>query len=170
MRRRSDAQSGMSGTGLVALVFAATLTVVIIATGIPSFLASREPGPPPTTTAQLKAHEAAVISALRSIHRAEAAYSITNGGTYGTFLDMGAANLLDQTWTDTPVRNGYRFTLTTGTNGSGYCVTAERTSDGVGDNSYSMSHQGAIYHLSGDTAPACDADTGLISTGTALGS
>ena len=160
----------MSGTGLVALVFAATITVVIIATGIPSCLASREPGQPATTTAQLKAHEAAVISALRSIHRAEAAYSIINGGTYGTFLDMGAANLLDQTWTDTPVRNGYRFTLTTGTNGRGYCVTAERTSDGVGDNSYSMPHQGAIYYLSGDTAPPCDADTGLISTGTALGS
>src|SRR5688572_9372302 len=170
MRRSSDAQSGMSGTGLVALVFAATLTVIIIATGIPSFLASREPGQPAITTAQLKANEAAVIAALRKIHSAEAAYSITNGGTYGTFLDMGAANLLDQTWTDTPVRNGYRFTLTTGTNGRGYCVTAERTSDSVGDDSYAMSHHGAIYHLSGDSAPPCNPDTGLISTGTALGS
>ena len=159
----------MSGTGLVAVVFAATITVVILATGIPSFLASREPGQPAATTAKLKANEAGVITALRTISRAEAAYSITNGGTYGTFLDMGAANLLDQTWTDTPVRNGYRFTLTTGTNGLGYCVSAERTSDSVGDNAYSMSNQGVIYYILGDTAPPCNADTGLISIGTALG-
>jgi len=155
----------MSGTGLVVLVLVVTITLVILARSIPSYLASREPGQPATTTAQLKANEAAVISALRSINRAEAAYLIANGGTYGTFLDLEGANLLDQTWTDTPVRNGYRFTLTTGT--KGYCVTAERTSN-VGIYSYSMSHQGAIYYLPGDTAPPCDPDTGLISLGTAL--
>jgi hypothetical protein len=84
----------MSGTGLVVLVLVVTITLVILARSIPSYLASREPGQPATTTAQLKANEAAVISALRSINRAEAAYLIANGGTYGTFLDLEGANLL----------------------------------------------------------------------------
>jgi hypothetical protein len=152
------------------MVIVATFVVVIIATTIPSFLASREPGQRPAIAAQLRANEAGVIMALRSVHSAEATYSLTNTGTYGTFAEMRAANLLDPTWTDMPVRNGYRFTLTTGANGLGYCVMADRTSDSVGDDSYSISHQGVIYQISGNKAPTCDANTGLISTGTALGS
>jgi len=170
MRPARDAQSGMSATGLLVLVIVATFVVVIIAATIPSFLASREPGQRPAIAAHLKANEAGVIAALRRIHSAEATYSLTNAGTYGTFVEMSAANILDTTWTDTPVKNGYGFTLTTGSKGLGYCVTAERTSDSVGDDSYSMSQQGVIFYLAGDTAPTCDADTGLISTGAALGS
>jgi hypothetical protein len=151
------------------MVIIAALGVFIVATSIPSFLASREAGQRVTTTAQLKANEAGVIAALRKIYSAEAASSITNTGNYGTFGDLSAATLLDATWTGTPTKNGYNFRLTPGPNGLGYCVTAERTSGSTGDNSYALSNQGTIYQLAGDAAPTCDPDTGLISTGTVLG-
>src|SRR5205085_145496 len=90
-------QSGASATGVLATIVLVTIVALIFATNIPSFLTSHDPGQPSLASAESRANETAVIMSLRRIHSAEVTYSLTNGGAYGTLLDLKAANLLDST-------------------------------------------------------------------------
>jgi len=168
MRNWFEMQSGASNGSLLVVLVAAIIVVFIGAWAIPSFLPSMTSRSLEVKSVQAKANEASVVSALRVISRAESTYSLTNGRGYGTFDELGAASLLDSTWTGTPVRNGYRFTLVTGSSGRGFCVTAEVIFGSSGENSYAISNRGVIYQLPGDDAPSCDPNSGFISTGTVL--
>jgi hypothetical protein len=163
----------MSSASLLIVVIVATVTVVIIATAIPSFL--RSPGTtdgsggPPAVTAKLKAGEAGVLSALRVITEAENAYALTGQGGYATYSDLRAGGLIDSAFSDAGTRGGYRYRVSVGASRSSYCITATRLSRDDGDLAYTVSQQGAIYQTAGDSAPACNADTGQITSGTIIG-
>jgi type IV pilus assembly protein PilA len=147
------------GFSLIELLVVVIIIAIVAAIAIPNLLASRR-----------AANQATAIANLRTISSAQVTYSATAGaGTYGTFANVSTAGLLDPTWTGTPVKNGYTFTLSQGTGNLGYCVTAAPTA-ATGDFAYSISHQNVLYQLAGVTAPTCDATTGLISTGTVVGS
>jgi type IV pilus assembly protein PilA len=147
------------GFSLVELLVVIVIIAIIAAIAIPNLLSSRR-----------SANQASAIANLRTVATAQATYFASGGGTYGTFADVSGANLLDATWTGTPTKSGYEFELILGTGGAGYCSTATRLSSSSGDNSFSVSHQSTVYQLAGDTSPSCDPDTGLMATGTVLGS
>ena len=162
----------MSTTGLLAMLIVVVLGAFIAATSIPSYLSSRQGDQPTATGAKLKANEASVIASLRVLYRAELTYSVGDGlGSYGTLAALGSTGAVDQHWVVASNRSGYQFELILDSPGNkGFCATAERLSDKMGDYAYAVSQQGVTYQLAGDTAPACDPNTGVISTGTVLGS
>jgi len=148
----------------------ATVTVVVMATAIPSFLKSREAGQPAAVTAKLKANEAGVLSAIRILTEAENAYVLGGASeNFATFEQLRSAGMIDSAFTDSGVRGGYRYTVSVGASGHAYCVSATRASREDGDLAYAVSQNAVIYQMAGDHAPACDPDTGLITSGTILG-
>ena len=163
----------MSSASLLVVVIVATVTVVVMASAIPSLLRSARTtegvGEPPAVMLKLKANEAGVLSALRVITEAENDLALTGPGGYATYSDLRAAGAIDSAFTDSGTRGGYRYAVSVGASGRAFCVSATRASREDGDLAYSVSQQGAIYQLAGDHAPACDPETGLITSGTILG-
>lgn len=148
------------GFSLIELLVVVIIIAIIAAIAIPSLLASRR-----------AANASAAVANLRTVVSANATHASLNNGNYGaTFLAINTAGYLDASWTGTPTKNGYLFTyVPSATAGAGYCVTATTTA-ASGDNAYSVSHQGVIYDVATPaTAPSCDEDTGLISTGAPIG-
>ncbi len=150
------------GFSLIELLVVVIIIAIVAAIAIPNLLASRR-----------AANQATAISNLRTISSAQVTYSATAGGGAfaGDFADVSAAaagDLLDDTWTGSPVKNGYTFAITGG--GAAYCVTATRVSASTGDFSYAVSSQNVVYQLAGAVAPTCAAGTGVISTGVPVGS
>ena len=173
MRKLHDRQTGISTTGLLAVLFVAIVAIVIAATSFPSFLVSPNGANQKSATAiQQRADETGAIMALRSIYSAESTYAVSDGqGSYATLSTLSSTALIDQRWAGTGAVNGYQYEVILDSTGNkGFCATAERLSDKMGNYSYAISQQGVIYRLAGDTAPSCDPTTGLISTGTPLGS
>jgi hypothetical protein len=167
-------QRGMSSASLLVVVIVATVTVVVMATAIPSFLRSPKTtdgaGEPTAVTAKLKANEAGVLSAIRVITEAENTYVL--GGSsdrIATLEELRSAGMIDSAFSDAGVRGGYRYTVSVGASGHSYCITATRVSREDGDLAYAVSQYAVIYQTAGDTAPACDPNTGLITSGTILG-
>ena len=158
----------MSTAGLLAAIIVVGIVLIMFTTNIPSLIVSREPGKG-AIAVRTKSNQASVIMALRAVHSAESTYSVSNGGLFGTFSDLRESGTLDRTWTDQPVKSGHSFTLVTTASKLGYCVNAKRSPASSDDESYSMSQQGTIYHISADEAPVCDPNTGVISTGAVLG-
>jgi type IV pilus assembly protein PilA len=142
---------GQKGFSLIEVLLVMIIIGIIAAIAIPSLLESRR-----------TANEATALANLKAIQTAEAAYSLTGTGTFGTFANISGAGLLDSSWTGTPTRNGYQFALTLGGGNSGFCVRANAISIGAGRRSFAVSHKNAIYQMDGQTAPACDASTGAI--------
>lgn len=170
MRRLHYKQSGMSSVSLLIVVIVATVTVVVMATAMPSFLRSQRAGEPAAVTVNVKASEAGVLEALRAIAEAENTFALTNSsGSFASYQQLRSGNLIDSAFNDAGVRAGYRYAVVVGRLGQAYCVTATRASRDDGDLAYTVSQQGAIYQMSGNTAPACNPDTGLITSGTILG-
>ena len=164
----------MSSASLLVVVIVATVTVVVMASAIPSLLRSARStegavDEPPAVTLKLKANEAGVLSALRVITEAENDVALRGPGGYATYSDLRAAGAIDSAFTDSGLRSGYRYAVSVGASGRAYCVSATRASREDGDLAYSVSQQGAIYQLAGDHAPTCDPETGLITSGTILG-
>jgi len=57
--------------------------------------------------------EAATISTLHSIAKAQIAYSVSNGGSYGTFEQLSEGGYLDSRFNSSkPVLYGYALTMT----------------------------------------------------------
>ncbi len=142
---------------------------IIAAFAIPKLVQSNRETKEASAVANTRPNEANAIANIRNVHTAETAF-LNMGGVYGTLAAVSGANLLDNTWTGTPVKNGYQFALTLGASGKSFCLTATATSTDTGSRSFSISHQGVIHQLAGTTAPVCDADTGAISSGSILGS
>src|SRR5687768_3705444 len=127
------------GFSLIELLVVVIIIAIIAAIAIPSLLASRR-----------AANQSSAVANLRTIVSANATHASLNQGRYGaTFAAVSTAGYLDGSWTGSPVKNGYTFAYTaSGTAPAivGYCVTATGTA-ASGDNSYAVSHQGAIYQL-----------------------
>ena len=158
-------KNNQSGFSLIELLVVVIIIAIIAAIAIPSLLASRR-----------AANQASTVQNLRTIVSASATMASLNQGNYSpdfATLSGGTNNYLDDSWTGTPTKNGYTFTYTASAATNpivGYCVAAAATSASSGDFSYAVSHQGVIYQLAGLAAPTCAAATGVISTGTVVGS
>lgn len=93
------------GFTLIELMIVIAIIVVLVAIAIPSFLRSR-----------LQTNEATAVENLRTVGEAEIGYNASHH-IFGDFealtADPGAAGtaLLDATWTQGGVRNGYAFTI-----------------------------------------------------------
>jgi hypothetical protein len=127
-------------------------------------------GEPTAVTAKLKANQAGVLSAIRVISEAENTYVL--GGSsenFATYEQLRSAGMIDSAFSDAGVRGGYRYTVSVGTSGHAYCVTATRVSSDDGDLAYAVSQNAVIYQMAGNHAPTCDPNTGLITSGTILG-
>lgn len=150
------------GFSLIELLVVVIIIAIIAAIAIPSLLASRR-----------AANQSATVANLRTVVSANATHASLAQGNYAlTLAGINTAGYLDASWAAATVtKNGYTYAYTAAAASNpntGYCVTATRASTSSGDNSYSTSHQGAIYQLAGDTAPTCVAGTGVISTGTVI--
>lgn len=149
------------GFSLIELLVVVIIIAIIAAIAIPSLLASRR-----------AANQSAAVANLRTIVSAAATFSSLNQGAYPTsFGDLSGATdqFLDNSWTGVgPIeKNGYQFRFET--NAAGYCVEAQ-ADVGAGTNSFAVSHRGVIYENPRATPPDCNAATGAIAPGTALGS
>lgn len=98
---------GLATAGLVTNIISAALVVpllIIMAIAIPNLLAARR-----------AANEGASIAVMRNIHAAEATYQATTGrGSFGTFDELAAAQLINPELAATGRRYGYKFKLEIG--------------------------------------------------------
>lgn len=147
------------GFSLIELLVVVVIIGIIAAIAIPSMLQSRR-----------TANEATALANLRNLHTAQQTFSTTNSGSFGTFAQLSAATLLDASWTAATVKkNGFTFALAPATPTLTFCATAIPDS-GAGTRAFAVSQQGVLYQNGGTTAPVCDSSTGIISTGTVVGS
>jgi|ERR1043166_2021549 prepilin-type N-terminal cleavage/methylation domain-containing protein len=146
------------GFTLIELLIVVSVVGIVSAIAIPNLLASRK-----------AAHEAQVVSNLRTIASANAVF-YANSGTYAfNLVSLRNAGLIDRTWIGSPTKNGYTYFYYTGNTNQGWCLKAAYGSNlTAGTNSYTVSHLGTIYKLPTGGPPDCDAVTGIISTGSPL--
>ena len=141
--KNTKRQPGFSLTELLMVVI---ILGIIAAFAIPSLVQSRRDTKEASPFANTRPDEASAIANIRNVHTAEAAY-LNIGGAYGTLEAVSGANLLDNTWTGTPTKNGYQFALTLGAGGKSFCVTATPTSTEASSRSFAISHRGVIYSI-----------------------
>ncbi len=112
-----------------------------------------------------KADETAAISALHTISLAQRTYSVSNGGSYGTFEQLVQAGSLDARFnSDQPKVRGYvlAMTVTAKSDGSAegsYSVNADPESSGpqaAGRHLYLDSTSGLIHVNASQPATASD--------------
>ena len=115
-----------------------------------------------------KADETAAISALHSISLAQRNFSVSNGGSYGTFEQLVAAGLLDERFkADKPNVRGYALTMsvtakTEGVPEGSYSVNAdpEGSAPQAGRHLYMDSSSGLIHVNASQPATASDQSLG----------
>lgn len=148
------------GFSLIELLIVVVIIGIIAAIAIPNYLAARR-----------AANESASISALRTLHGANAGYRATvgNGKFAADMAALNSANLIDSTLsgaiTAANAKNGYFYTYDgTGVNNSPsiFSAISEPTvktgSLANGSHQFLMSEQGVIYQsTNATTAPAIDA-------------
>jgi len=93
------------GFSLIELIIVILVISIIAAIAVPNLLSARR-----------NANEAAAISALRTIHQAEATYQISStDGNFGTFVDLQSKGLLHEqlsnATTAANAKSGYIYTL-----------------------------------------------------------
>ena len=111
-----------------------------------------------------RADEAAAILALRAISSAQRNFSISNGGSYGTFEQLVATGNLDERFKgDKPKVRGYVLTMnvtakTEGASEGSYSVNAdpERSASQAGRHLYMDSSSGLIHTNASQPATASD--------------
>lgn len=143
------------GFSLIELLVVVIIIAIIAAIAIPSLLASRK-----------AANHSATVANLRTVVSAGQTYASLNSGVYAAdfaTLSGGTANYLDDSWTLSPVKNGYTYVYTPGTNNAAYCVAATPAA-GAGDFHYKTSNQGYIWQ-STDNASTCAVADGTLAGG-----
>ena len=86
-----------------------------------------------------RADETAATGALRTIATAQQTYSVTNGGSYGSFQQLCAGGYLDSRFNfEKPVLKDYVLTMENGSYSEGpyFHVNAEPTGTGAGRHFY----------------------------------
>ena len=115
-----------------------------------------------------KADEASAILALRAISLAQRNFSLSNGGSYGTFEQLVAASQLDERFkADKPKVRGYVLTMnvtakTEGAPEGSYSVNAdpEGSAPQAGRHLYMDSTSGLIHVKASQPATASDQSLG----------
>ena len=151
----------LATAGLITNVISLVLIVpigIIAAIAIPNLLAARR-----------AANEGATISALRSIHAAEATYQATVGaGNFGTLEQLAAHDLLSPQIAS-GVKNGYRFRIevTTGLdNEPGFAVVSVPLSyPNTGRRSFFLDESGVIRAADNKGNEATKEDRALANAG-----
>ena len=116
-----------------------------------------------------KVDETAAISALHSISVAQRTYSVSNGGSYGTFEQLVQAGLLDERFkAEKPKVKGYVLAMNVTSKGDGsgegsYSINADPEGSGpqaAGRHLYIDSTSGLIHVNASQPATASDQSLG----------
>ncbi len=143
------------GFSLVELLVVVIIIAIIAAIAIPNLLASRR-----------AANEASAINSLRTIHSAQATYQASNGGgtSYGTFVQLGTAGLVDPILgaAESVVKSGYTIANTLSASPfTSYCATGTPVTAGTtGTRVFAVSNPGVVYTSANDgttNVPSCAA-------------
>lgn len=97
------------------------------------------------------ANESAAIGTLRMLASAEALFRSKND-RYGTFQELVEAKMLDETYVDGLVRNGYRYRMVSATDKT-FEMSAEPVGETSGSTSYNVTEDFLIRSAPGATAP-----------------
>ncbi|MCA1594486.1 MAG: prepilin-type N-terminal cleavage/methylation domain-containing protein [Acidobacteria bacterium] len=141
------------GFSLIELMIVIAIIGILVGVGIPAWKASVR-----------SANEAAAVQNLRSISTSQVTYfNLKNRTSYGNFDQLVQAGLMDKRFTgDSPVDNGYIYTLTTtaksGTNPPTYSVNANPQQPGSTGSQYfyTGSDTSAIHNNPDKAASAQD--------------
>lgn len=154
------------GFSLIELLIVVVIIGIIAAIAIPNLLAARR-----------SANEGSAISSLRTIHGGEMTYQATTGaGLYGNLSAMQTAGIVDSQL-GSGNKSGYTYTVTpiapvANTTPAFFDATAvPQTSSGIsatGTRSFYIGEVGVIYYLAGATAPAANATTRAMTSGSVL--
>ncbi|HEX4997814.1 MAG TPA: prepilin-type N-terminal cleavage/methylation domain-containing protein [Terriglobia bacterium] len=122
------------GFSLLELLIVVAIILIIATIAVPSLLKTRQ-----------SANETAAIANLRTLSNAQATYSISNGGQYGTLADLVSAQLLDERFTS-GVLNGY--TIAVKSSGDDFVAVATPASPSSGRYGYYLVPDGVVRYLS----------------------
>ncbi|MBA2379067.1 MAG: type II secretion system protein [Blastocatellia bacterium] len=137
------------GFSLVELLVVVIIIAIIAAIAIPNLLASRR-----------AANEASAINSLRTVHSAQATYQAVNGAgtSYGTFVQLGTAGLVDPVLgaAESVVKSGYTVANTLAADPfATYCATATPVTIGTtGTRVFAVSSPGVVYASTSVNPPA----------------
>jgi type IV pilus assembly protein PilA len=124
------------------LVVSVPVIGIVAAIAIPSLLAARR-----------AANESAAVGNLRTIGSAEATYLSETGKT-ATLAELKKMNLLDASWADKAVRDGYVIRqVSVDPDDQTFEFAAEPSSGSNGTRSYNITEDFVIRYASGAMAP-----------------
>jgi hypothetical protein len=93
--------------------------------------------------------ETATLNSLRIIHQNQAQYSAMRG-RFGDLKELAEAGLIDQSYANGSVINGYVYSSSSVSNET-FCVHAVRTSDSVARRDYVICENGIIRFVESRT-------------------
>jgi prepilin-type N-terminal cleavage/methylation domain-containing protein len=125
------------GFSLLELLIVVAIILIIATIGIPSFLRSRQ-----------SANESSAVSNVRTVNIAEANYSVSAGGNYGTVAELVAGGMLDSRFSSSV--SGYDFTITA--SGQDYTVVATPAAMNNGRHGYYSIPDGVIRYQTATSA------------------
>jgi len=141
-------KSGPSKKVIAAIVIGGLLVVsvpvigIVAAIAIPSLLAARR-----------ASNESAAVGNLRTLGSAEAVY-LADEGKSATISELKAKHLLDGSWTENHVRDGYRIRqVKVDPNDQTFEFSAEPVNASNGSKSFNIVEDFVVRYTSGTTAP-----------------
>jgi prepilin-type N-terminal cleavage/methylation domain-containing protein len=128
------------GFSLLELLIVVAIILIIATIAIPSFLRSRQ-----------RSNESAAVANLRTLHNAQATYSLSAGGNYGSLSALVAAGVLDERFGAGAI-SGYNYSI--GVGRFAYTANAVPVASNSGRYGFYMISDGVVrYSILATLAP-----------------